>query len=73
MIAALNESRSTASALLRRLAGGWTALRNICGDDAYERYRAHRILHHADEPMLDRRSFYLDAQQRKWSGVQRCC
>ena len=49
------------------------ALRHITGDDAYERYLMHHHQHHATEPLLDRRAFYLVEQQRKWSGVKRCC
>ena len=49
------------------------ALRRITGDDAYERYLMHHQQRHATEPLLDRRAFYLVEQQRKWSGVKRCC
>ncbi len=52
-------------------------LRRITGDDAYERYLQHHQLHHlgdaAHHTVLDRRTFYLTEQQRKWSGVKRCC
>jgi len=49
------------------------ALRRVTGDDAYERYLAHHRQHHLAERPLDRRAFYLAEQQRKWSGVKRCC
>jgi uncharacterized short protein YbdD (DUF466 family) len=55
------------------LARLWRAVRQISGDDAYERYTEHRARCHPGEPMLDRRAFYLAEQQRKWSGMQRCC
>ncbi len=59
------------SAGLRRL---WDALRALAGDDAYERYLAHRQAHHAGEGApLDRRRFYQAEQERKWNGVRRCC
>lgn len=48
-------------------------LRRITGDDAYERYLAHHHRHHAGQPLLDRQAFYLAEQQRKWTGVKRCC
>lgn len=48
-------------------------LRRLSGDDAYERYLEHHRRHHAQELLLDRRAFYIDEQQRKWSGVKRCC
>jgi uncharacterized short protein YbdD (DUF466 family) len=51
----------------------WQALRQISGDDAYERYLAHHTEAHPDEPPLDRRRFYLEQQRAKWSGVNRCC
>ena len=56
--------------LLRRC---WQTLRAISGDDAYERYLAHRRAHHALEPPLSRGEFFRAEQQRKWSGVKRCC
>jgi len=48
-------------------------LRQLTGDDAYERYLMHHRQHHGSEPELDRRTFYLLEMQRKWSGVTRCC
>lgn len=48
-------------------------LRQLTGDDAYERYLIHHRRHHADEAEMDRRAFYLAEQQRKWTGVKRCC
>ena len=54
-------------AMIRRV---W---RELTGDAAYERYREHQARCHPDAPVLDRRAFYVAEQQRKWSGVQRCC
>lgn len=51
----------------------WSFVRRIATDDAYERYLAHHREHHPDSVPLDRRAFYLKEQQRKWTGVQRCC
>jgi uncharacterized short protein YbdD (DUF466 family) len=51
----------------------WSFVRRLATDDAYERYLEHHRNHHPDTPPLDRRSFYLNEQQRKWTGVQRCC
>ena len=56
-----------------RLASLWGVLRAVSGDDAYERYRAHHAARHAGEPLMSRREFCADAEQRKWSGVNRCC
>lgn len=51
----------------------WADVRALSGDDAYERYCSHRREHHANEPLLDRRAFYVQHQQAKWSGINRCC
>ena len=48
-------------------------LREVTGDDAYERYLQHHHAQHPDQAPLDRQEFYLAEQQRKWSGVKRCC
>lgn len=58
------------TAAMRR---AWRALRRLVGDDAYERYCAHQHDHHPDQRVLSAREFYLWSQQRKWSGVNRCC
>jgi uncharacterized short protein YbdD (DUF466 family) len=57
---------------LRRL---WSLLREMTGDDAYERYLTHwRAYHGADNRApLDRAAFFRDEQRRKWNGVRRCC
>ena len=53
----------------------WSVIREVSGDDAYERYLAHwRAEHSANETTpLDRSSFYREEQRRKWDGVRRCC
>jgi uncharacterized short protein YbdD (DUF466 family) len=51
----------------------WSFVRRLATDDAYERYLEHHRLHHSDSPPVDRQTFYLNEQQRKWTGVQRCC
>ena len=53
----------------------WTWLREVTGDDAYERYLAHwRARHAADGAVpLDRATFCREEQRRKWDGVRRCC
>jgi uncharacterized short protein YbdD (DUF466 family) len=51
----------------------WDFVRELATDDAYERYLAHHRESHANVAPLTRRAFYLREQQRKWSGVQRCC
>jgi uncharacterized short protein YbdD (DUF466 family) len=53
----------------------WALVREVTGDDAYERYLAHWRLRHAGASAapLDRAAFYRDEQRRKWDGVRRCC
>lgn len=59
--------------LFARLSSSWKLLRRLAGDDAYDRYCEHRRRHHPEEVLLDRRSYYLQALEHKWSGVTRCC
>lgn len=56
-----------------RLAATWATVRALSGDDAYDRYLAHQRSHHPGCEPLSRRAFYLQDQQRRWSGVSRCC
>lgn len=51
----------------------WRWLRAATGDDAYERYVAHRSNKHPGEAVMSRAAFYEESQRRKWSGVSRCC
>ena len=57
---------------LRRI---WSLLREVTGDDAYERYVAHWRASHSTDATgpLDRSSFYREEQRRKWEGIRRCC
>ena len=52
---------------------GWAWLRQLSGDDAYERYRAHQLKRHPGCRLMERRAFFEEEQRRKWSGVSRCC
>jgi uncharacterized short protein YbdD (DUF466 family) len=58
---------------MRLIAQWWSILRELAGDDAYERYREHHMHTHAHEPLLTRRAYYAKYQQEKWSGINRCC
>jgi uncharacterized short protein YbdD (DUF466 family) len=51
----------------------WAALRAITGDDAYDRYLAHRRLRHPSERALDRDAFYRSELERRWKQPGRCC
>ena len=61
--------------LRTRLMRLWRGVRQASGDDAYERYLEHWRTHHAGDGTtpMDRKTFYATKQQRKWSGVNRCC
>lgn len=59
--------------LLSKLQRGWKLLRELSGDDAYERYLQHQAINHPDEPPLCRHAFFKQQQQQKWHGVKRCC
>jgi uncharacterized short protein YbdD (DUF466 family) len=53
----------------------WATLRELSGDDAYERYLGHWRAQHAAAASapLDRGEFFKEEQRRKWEGVKRCC
>jgi uncharacterized short protein YbdD (DUF466 family) len=51
----------------------WSLIRQLSGDDAYERYLLHHAQAHAGKPPLSRKEFFKREQERKWSGVRRCC
>jgi len=51
----------------------WRALRALTQEDAYERYLRHHFSAHVGTAPLTRREFYLREQERKWSGISRCC
>jgi uncharacterized short protein YbdD (DUF466 family) len=55
------------------LAHAWRTIRQLSGDDAYERYLARRAACHADSVPLSRKEFFQHQQQQKWSGIKRCC
>jgi uncharacterized short protein YbdD (DUF466 family) len=61
---------SSLPADLRKL---WDLMRSVSGDDAYERYRERHARTHPDVPPLSPAQFFADEQDRKWSGVSRCC
>ncbi|WP_109014508.1 YbdD/YjiX family protein [Novimethylophilus kurashikiensis] len=51
----------------------WKTLRQLSGDDAYERYLKHHADHHSELTPLTREVFFRQWQERKWNGVKRCC
>ena len=51
----------------------WSALRQLSGDDGYERYLAHRAAAHPGTAPLSRGAWFMNQQRQKWSGINRCC
>jgi uncharacterized short protein YbdD (DUF466 family) len=53
----------------------WSSLRQLSGDDAYQRYLKHYAEHHAEsnEPPLTKAAFFKAWQDKKWTGIKRCC
>jgi uncharacterized short protein YbdD (DUF466 family) len=51
----------------------WNFVRQVTGDDAYERYLAHHRAQHPDVRPMTRREFFRRRQDEKWSKVSRCC
>ncbi len=56
----------------------WQSIRQLSGDDAYERYLQHYAAHHNDpsscsKPPLSRQAFFKQWQDNQWKGIKRCC
>lgn len=62
-----------AATVSRWLTAGWRYLREVSGDDAYERYLAHHAARHAGEKPMTAKAYFAERQRQKWSGVTRCC
>ena len=59
--------------LQQSCASVWSVVRELSGDDAYERYLQHQALAHPHEQPLERAAFFKAEQHRKGEGVRRCC
>jgi uncharacterized short protein YbdD (DUF466 family) len=55
---------------LRKL---WDFMREVTGDDAYERYLERHRRTHPDVTPLTEKEFFASEQERKWDGINRCC
>lgn len=53
----------------------WQGIRQLSGDDAYERYLQHFADHHqhTDETPLSKAEFFKRWQDGLWDGIKRCC
>jgi uncharacterized short protein YbdD (DUF466 family) len=58
--------------LKRQLRKFWQALRDWCGDSAYEKY-SQCARRQGSEPALTAAQFYVDQMNRKYSRPNRCC
>ncbi len=58
---------------MKALRAFWAWLREVSGDDAYERYLAHHASAHPDSAPLGRRAFFSQQQATAWAKVRRCC
>ena len=66
--------------MLKQVKSFWQSIRQLSGDDAYERYLKHYAEFHAEnnqqediEPPLSREAFFKQWQDGKWKGIKRCC
>lgn len=63
--------------MLKKLKHLWHLIRQLSGDDAYERYLKHHAEFHAisvdASPALSRKAFFALMQDNNWKGVKRCC
>lgn len=51
----------------------WRTIRELSGDDAYDRYLAHLAACHPNATPQARKDFFRHHQQEKWGGIRRCC
>ena len=55
----------------------WQRVRQLSGDDVYERYLASYAEHHSGQEdahaPLSRAEFFKQWQDQKWTGIKRCC
>lgn len=65
-------SRSLGPRVRRRARKFWGALREWCGDAAYDRYLRSRVTRR-DASCLSAEEFYLDELMRRYSRPNRCC
>ncbi|MDD5301378.1 MAG: YbdD/YjiX family protein [Gallionella sp.] len=61
-----------AKRLIKALRKLWQAIRQLSGDDGYERYLAQHDAR-PNVPALSRKAWFAQQQHQKWSGIKRCC
>jgi uncharacterized short protein YbdD (DUF466 family) len=58
-----------------KLKPAWQLLRQLSGDDAYERYLQHFAEHHPQDGSLplSKKVYFKQRLDAKWHGINRCC
>ena len=62
-----------------KLEAFWRLVRQLSGDDSYERYLRHYASTHNDtadhqcDGPLSKAEFFKQWQEQKWNGIKRCC
>jgi uncharacterized short protein YbdD (DUF466 family) len=51
----------------------WRFVRQVSGDDAYERYGEHMARVHPGQVTMTRSQYFSFCQDQKWNRVTRCC
>ncbi|MEO8332350.1 MAG: YbdD/YjiX family protein [Gallionella sp.] len=51
----------------------WRTLRQLSGDDGYERYLYHHAAAHSGTAPLSRSAWFARQEQQRWSSINRCC
>lgn len=51
----------------------WGFLRQVSGDDAYERYLMHMARAHPGQRPMTRAEHFAWRQEQKWNRLSRCC
>jgi uncharacterized short protein YbdD (DUF466 family) len=61
--------------MLKKLRILWQGIRQLSGDDAYERYLHHHHVQHSQQniPVLSKAEFFKRWQDQQWQGIKRCC
>jgi uncharacterized short protein YbdD (DUF466 family) len=57
----------------RLLRSTWYFVREVSGDDAYERYREHSLEAHPGQTPMSRSEYCRVRTEQKWDRVTRCC
>jgi uncharacterized short protein YbdD (DUF466 family) len=55
------------------LASGFSLLRGVTGDDAYEKYLAHLQRNNPGEKPLSAADFFRAQMEQKWNCINGCC